>query len=158
MSASLDIILQEILFGCFSTVLNVLKILIPLMIIIELLSVYHVMEKLAKALSGATKLLGMTPPAILPLLVATVMGVTYGAGTLIEMNKKDPLPRKDFLLIAIFFFVCHGIIETTMIWGTAGANVLAVSFGRLFFAVIITMIAARLPFLWENSFAIRKRR
>jgi hypothetical protein len=106
------------------------------------------MEKMARALSWLTNLLGLTPPAILPLLVATIMGVTYGTGTLIEMNKKDPLPRKDFLLIAMFFFICHGIIETTMIWGSVGANVLFISVGRLLFAAVMTMIAARLPFLW----------
>ncbi len=150
MSASLSAILNEIVTGCFATFFNVLKILVPLMIVIELLSVYRIMEKLAKLLSSATKTLGMTPPAILPLIVATVMGVTYGAGTLIEMNKKDPLPRKDFVLIAIFFFICHGIIETTMIWGSAGADIIFISFGRLTIAAAVTIIAARLPFLWKR--------
>ena len=151
MTASASEILREILFGCGHTILNLLRILIPLMIVIELLTVYKIMEKMARALSWVTTLLGMTPLAILPLIVATIMGVTYGTGTLIEMNKRDPLPRKDFLLIAIFFFICHGIIETTMIWGSVGANVLFISAGRLLFAVIITMIAARLPFLWEQK-------
>jgi hypothetical protein len=74
------------------------------------------------------------------------MGVTYGAGTLMEMNEKEPLEKKDFILIAIFFFICHGIIETTAIWGTVGANVIIISAGRLMLAGAITMAAARLPF------------
>lgn len=145
MLAPASTILNEILEGCISTVFNVLKVLIPLMIVIEILQVYNVIGKLAEKLGGATKTLGMTPAAILPLIVATVMGVTYGAGTLMEMNKVNPLSRKDFILIAVFFFICHGIIETTAIWGAAGANVLVISVGRLIIAIVITMIVARLP-------------
>jgi len=104
-----------------------------------------VMEKLAAKLSGFTNILGMSSNAILPLIVATVMGVTYGAGTLIEMNKTNPIPRKDFILIALFFFICHGIIETTAIWGAAGANIFVISAGRLLIAVTVTAVAARLP-------------
>lgn len=152
MTASWSVIINEFLTGSFSTVISVLKVLIPLMILIEFLQVFHVMEKLSKKLSAVTKVLGLSPPAILPLLVATVMGVTYGAGTLIEMNKKDPLPRKDFILIAVFFFICHGIIETTAIWATVGANAFMISVGRLAIAGIFTMIIARLPIFGEPKY------
>lgn len=145
MSAPFITIFNEIISGCLSTVINVLKVLIPLMIFIEFLNAYNVMEKLSKKLIAVTKILGMSPRAILPLLVATVMGITYGTGTLMEMNKKDPLGRKDFLLIAVFYFICHGIFETTAIWATAGANVIVISAGRLLTAAIFTMVAARLP-------------
>lgn len=145
MLASASTIIHEIIHGSLNTVFNVLKILIPLMIAIEILQVYKIMEKLAKKLAGITKVLGMSPPAILPLIVATVMGVTYGAGTLMEMNKVNPIPRKDFILIGIFFFICHGIIETTAIWSVAGANILVISVGRLLIAIIITIIVSRLP-------------
>lgn len=153
MTASFSEIFIEIVTGSISIILNVLKVLIPLMIFIEFLHVYHVMEKLSAKLKGVSRLLGITPPAILPLLVATIMGVTYGAGTLIEMNERDPLPRKDFILIAVFFFICHGIIETTAIWANAGANVFVISLGRLGFAVLFTMIMARLPFsrIWGKG-------
>jgi hypothetical protein len=152
MTAPWPVIINEIFLGSFSTVINVLKVLVPLMIIIEFFHVFRVMEKLSKKLSAVTKVLGLSPPAILPLLVATVMGVTYGAGTLIEMNEKDPLPKKDFILIAVFFFICHGIIETTAIWGTAGANILVISVGRLIFAGVFTMVIARLPIFGEPEY------
>jgi len=145
MTAPASVIINEILLGCMHTLFNVSKVLIPLMIIIEILRVYNVMEKLAAKLSGFTNILGMSSNAILPLIVATVMGVTYGAGTLIEMNKTNPIPRKDFILIALFFFICHGIIETTAIWGAAGANIFVISAGRLLIAVTVTAVAARLP-------------
>ena len=114
------------------------------MIIIEILQVYNVMQKLSKKLASITKLLGMSPPAILPLLVAIVMGVTYGAGTLMEMNKVNPIP-KGLCFNCCILFICHGIIETSAIWAAAGANLIIISVGRLVYAFIVTMIVGRLP-------------
>lgn len=145
MSASADIILHEIFFGCIATALNMLKILIPLMIIVEILMVYNIMEKVADKLQFLAGALGMQKQSIFPLLVGVVMGVTYGAGTLIEINRRTPIPKTDFALIGIFMFLCHGIIETAFIFGVAGANILAVTVGRLAIAFIVTAAAARLP-------------
>ena len=145
MSASAGVILQEIFFGGIATALNMLKILIPLMIIVEILMVYNVMEKVADKLQFLSGALGMQKQSIFPLLVGVVMGVTYGAGTLIEINRKTPIPKKDYVLIGIFMFICHGIIETGFIFGVAGANILAITVGRLAIAFIVTAAAARLP-------------
>lgn len=145
MSASTDIILHEIFFGCIATALNMLKILIPLMIIVEILMVYNIMEKVADKLQFLAGALGMQKQSIFPLLVGVVMGVTYGAGTLIEINRRTPIPKKDYALIGIFMFLCHGIIETAFLFGVAGANILAVTVGRLVIAFIVTAAAARLP-------------
>ena len=89
----------------------------------------------------------MNPPAILPLRHCN--GVTYGAGTLI--NEQNPIPKKDYALIAVFFFICHGIIETSAIWAAAGANLIVISVVRLAYAFIVTMIAARLPIFYNHK-------
>ena len=145
MSASAGVILHEIFLGCIATALNMLKILIPLMIIVEILMVYNVMEKVADKLQFLAGALGLQKQSVFPLLVGVVMGVTYGAGTLIEINRKTPIPKKDYALIGIFIFICHGIIETGFIFGMAGANILAITLGRLAIAFIVTAAAARLP-------------
>ncbi len=147
MSASFDVIALEIVRGGFNTFLSVLKVLIPLMIVIEFLHVYKIMERLSQKMGFISNILGISNKGVLPLLIATIMGVTYGAGTLIEMNERDPLDRRDFLLISVFFVICHGIIETTAIWANAGANVFVISIGRLLYATIITAVFARLPYV-----------
>lgn len=146
MSASWDVIGMEILTGCISTTINLLKVLVPLMIIVELLMVYKLVEKMAVKMNWIGKLLGIGKNAILPLLVGIIMGVTYGAGTLVEMNKVDPLTKRDFALIGIFMFCCHGILEATFLFGMAGANVFFICVLRLLIATAVTMIAARLPY------------
>lgn len=145
MSASAGVILQEIFFGSIATALSMLKILIPLMIIVEILMVYNVMEKVADRLQFIAGALGLQKQSVFPLLVGVVMGVTYGAGTLIEINRKTPIPKKDYALIGIFLFICHGIIETSFIFGVAGANILVITAGRLVIAFLATAAAARLP-------------
>lgn len=145
MSASANVIFNEIFFGALSTIFNLLKVIVPLMIIIELLMVYHVVEKLATKLEGMGKIMGMSKNAILPLLVGLIMGVSYGAGTLIEINSHTPLSKKDFALVGVFMFCCHGIIETAFLFGMAGASIWFVTIVRLLIAFVVTIIAARLP-------------
>jgi len=92
------------------------------------------------------KPMGMSRDAIFPLLVGTVMGVTYGAGTLMELNERKPLSKKDFALIGVFMYLCHGIIETGFLFGINGAHVFVVVVVRLLIAFFVTCIAARLPY------------
>lgn len=146
MSAGWDIIAMEILRGSLSTVVNLLKVLIPLMIIIELLMTYKVIEKLAVKLEILGKVMGMKKEAVFPLLVGIVMGVTYGAGTLIEINKKTPLSKRDFMLIGVFMYMCHGIIETGLLFGVAGASVIVVTLVRLLLAFVVTVILSKTPY------------
>lgn len=147
MSADWGIILHEIIFGIISTIFNLLKVLIPLMIIVELLMVYKVLEKLSAKLEFLSSIMGMKKESIFPLLVGVVMGVTYGAGTLIEINKQTPISKKDYALIGIFIFLCHGMIETGFLFAVNGASVIVVTVGRLLIAFLVTVIAARLPMI-----------
>jgi hypothetical protein len=115
------------------------------MIVIELLLVFKIAEKLAAKLGWFCRVIGISKDALLPLLVGLLMGVTYGAGTLMELNKRRPLSKRDFALICVFLYSCHGIIETTILFGIVGANVFFVSVLRLLIAVGVTAVASRLP-------------
>ena len=146
MSESWSYIFYEMYTGCFTTILNLLKVLVPLMIIIELLIQYDVLEKLSRKLEFLGRPMGISKDAIFPLLVGVVMGVTYGAGTIMELNQRKPLSKRDFALIGVFMYLCHGVIETGFLFGINGANVFVVVVVRLLIAFFITCIAARLPY------------
>lgn len=141
-------ILLEILTGSLGIVVSLLKVLIPLMIFVEILMAFHVMEKLTQKLSFLSRVLGIQSQSLFPLLVGVVMGITYGAGTLIEINQRTPIPRRDLVLIAVFLFICHALIEAAMIYTVAGANVWMVSLGRLLLAFLVTMAVGR---LWRTE-------
>lgn len=146
MNPTFQIIISEMFTGSVSIVFSLLKVLIPLMITVEILMAYRLVEKLATKLEGLAKVLGISKNAIFPLLVGVLMGVTYGAGTIIEINKRMPLSKKDMALSAIFMYLCHAIIEAGFLFYVAGANVLIITVGRLLVAFVVTMFAARLPY------------
>ena len=141
-------IVLEILTGSFAMITGLPKVLIPLMIFVEILMVFRVMEKLTQKLSFLSRILGIQDQSLFPLLVGLVMGITYGAGTLIEINQRTPIPRRDLVLIAVFLFLCHAVVEAAMIYTVAGANVWFVSLGRLMLAFLVTMAFAR---LWKPA-------
>jgi hypothetical protein len=143
MNASFQEIGHEMFYGSVSLVVSILRILIPVMIIVELLLAYKVIDRIAPRLTWLTKLLGVSKEALLPMLVGLFIGVTYSAGTLMEINKQRPLSKKDFTLIAIFLFACHGVIETTFLLVNAGASLIFVCLIRLLIAMLITAVAAR---------------
>lgn len=136
---------KDILFGSLTIIMNFLKILIPLMIIVEILVTYKVIERMSNKLQFLSNALKIQKQSIFPLLIGLFMGITYGAGTLIEINDRTPISKKDFILIGVFLFICHSLIETTLIFSVVGANVWVISIGRLLLAFVITFIAARIP-------------
>jgi hypothetical protein len=146
-SAPWDVILREIGTGCLTTIWNVFRIIVPLMLLIEILLAYKLIERMAGRLGFLARVLGVSRDALLPLFVGLLMGVSYGAGALIEINSRTPLSKRDFVLIAVFLYSCHGIIETTLIFAAAGASPLFVCVFRLLLAVLVTMVAARLPWM-----------
>jgi hypothetical protein len=135
------------LTGSLMTAFSLMKIIVPLMVVIEIMLAYGLAHRLSLRLGWLASLLGITKDALLPLIVGVLMGVTYGAGTLIEINSRTPLSKKDLALIAVFFYCCHGIIETSLLFSMAGANLLFISLLRLLIAVAVTMAAARLPWM-----------
>lgn len=147
MSASFEFIVREMVTGSLNTMFNLLKVLVPLMIVIQLLMTYGIIEKFAAKLEGLSRLMGISKNAMFPLLVGFVMGVSYGAGTLLELNKTNPLSKRDMALVGIFIFLCHGIIEAGLLFGVAGASVWVLTLGRASIALIVTIVLARTPFI-----------
>ena len=146
-----DVILSEIGWGALNTTLNLLKVLIPVMIAIELMLAYRVIEAMAKKMGFFCRILGIGNEALLPLLVGLFFGVAYGAGALVELNRIRPLPPRDMLLLGVFLFSCHGIIETTYLYAIAGADVIFLSVVRFGIAIGVTAAAARLLRLKKGS-------
>jgi len=146
----LNTLLFELGFGVIMMVLTILRVLVPMMIVIELMFVYNIVEILAKKLSPVCRLFAISKDALIPLLVGFLLGITYGAGAIMEINNKKPLSKRDLWLLGVFLYSCHGIIETTYLFAVAGGSAVFISGVRLLIAVIVTAVMARLPFPREN--------
>jgi hypothetical protein len=141
--------LSDMLTGGISVAWSLARVIVPLMVVIEFMLAYRLVERFAPKLGWLRRVLGISPDALLPLLVGLFMGVTYGAGTIMEINRRKPMSSRDFRLIGIFLYACHGVIETTVLFAVAGGSVFFVCVLRIAVAVAITAAAARLPLLKE---------
>lgn len=137
-------IVKEIFFGCLGVVISMAKVIIPIMVLIELLTVFKVMEKITNFLKPAASFLGISKNAVFPMVVGILAGVTFGAGTLLDAAREYKLPKRDIFLLGVFFASFHGAIETTFIFAAVGANVWLIFFPRLIFAFVSIIIASRI--------------
>ena len=145
LSLSFDwgVILPEMGLGALRTAITISSVVLPLMIVIEIMLVYRIVHLLAKKLSPLCRLLGIGQDALLPLLVGLLLGVSYGAGAIVELNRMKPLPHNDLKLLGVFLFSCHGIIETSYLFALTGGNILFVCVLRLAIAITVTALASR---------------
>jgi hypothetical protein len=72
------------------------------------------------------------------LLVGIFLGITYGAGVLI--NETNNLSKNDIFFIATFLMICHAIIEDTLLFVIFGADFTMVVTIRVVWAIAITYI------------------
>jgi hypothetical protein len=141
----LSVLLPELGLGVLKLMLMLVRVLIPMMIVIEIMFVFNVVEIIAKKLKPVCRLFGIGQNALIPLLVGFLLGITYGAGAIIELNKKNPLSQRDLWMLGVFLFSCHGIIEATYLFAIVGGNALIMAGVRLLIAIAVTALFARLP-------------
>lgn len=76
--------------------------------------------------------------------IGVILGITYGAGILINEYEKNTLSKKDILFIGTFLMICHAIIEDTLLFVIFGANPWIIVSMRLVFAFIFSVIMVKL--------------
>ncbi|WP_252187871.1 nucleoside recognition domain-containing protein [Anaeromonas frigoriresistens] len=127
----------------FSSILTISKVIIPLMIAMEFLKEYKIIDKLSNLLSPLSRLLGMSKKTIFPLVVGLTLGLAYGAGVIIQIAKEGKLSKKDLYLLLIFLVACHSVIEDTLLFVAMGANGWLLLSFRIVVALILTILASK---------------
>ncbi|HHY04145.1 MAG TPA: nucleoside recognition protein [Thermoanaerobacterales bacterium] len=140
----LTIILKEALLGSFSSIKNIIMIVIPIMIAMEILKDSGIFEKIADLFSPLVKIFGMKKESGFPLVIGILIGISYGAGVIFETAKQENLPERDLYLLTYFLVACHAIIEDTAIFTAIGANGALLLITRLFVASLFTFLASRI--------------
>lgn len=125
-------------------IIQIAVIVIPLMIGIQILKDLKALPFLAKGLMPFTRLLGVSDKTGVTLMAGLIFGIAFGAGVMIQAAKEDNLSKKDLYLISIFLVACHAVIEDTLLFVPLGINVLPLLFIRLFLAILITALTAKI--------------
>ncbi len=136
--------LKESLTGSMNSVITMAKIIIPLMIVMEILKDFKILDKLTKKLQPIAKFFDISNDAIFPLLIGMSFGLSYGAGVIIESTEENNLSKKDLYTLMIFLVACHAVVEDTLLFAVIGANLWLLLGLRLGVAVVIAIFASKI--------------
>lgn len=128
------------LFGSLKSVGKIAMIVIPIMVFIEVLKAYSVLEKIYFVIEPLLKLFRLPREAALPLMAGLIFGITFGAGLIIQAVREGHLSGKDIVVVNVFLALCHSLIEDTFLFVALGASAVTLISVRLIFALIITFI------------------
>ncbi|GGE36505.1 putative membrane protein YvoD [Pullulanibacillus camelliae] len=126
-------------------------IVIPLMVIIQVLKDLQWMAVFAKWMTPVTRFLGISPKGSTTLASGLILGLTYGAGVMIQAVKDDDLDRRSLYLAFIFLVGCHAVVEDTIIFAPLGISLWPLLCLRLCVAIFMTWLVGM---VWR--IAVRK--
>lgn len=137
-------IIQEGLIGSVLTIWNMVYIIVPLMIGLEIAKHYKWVEKATAFTAPFLKKIGLGYNGTFPLLIGIFFGITYGSGVMIDTVNQGEIDKKDISTILVFLVICHAIIEDTFILWSIGSDFFILFFGRILGAIFITGLYSKL--------------
>ena len=133
-------VLKEGLFGGLGIIKTLAVIIIPLMILLQIMTDYHWLEKLSTKTKWLTDFLGVSKDALIPFLIGIFAGISYGAGAIIFAKEKYSLEKKDITLVMCFLLPFHAVPEMTLVFWIIGVNPVLTVVTRLTVAVTGTLL------------------
>jgi hypothetical protein len=131
--------------------LTIFFIISALIIFLRILKKLGVENLLHTLLSPVLKLLNITKDASNITITGITLGLSYGAGLLISEVKSGNISKKDVLLSISFLSLAHSLIEDTLLILLLGADVLAILWMRIIFAVIIIALLSKYISIRQSS-------
>ncbi|MBU7594643.1 nucleoside recognition domain-containing protein [Metabacillus halosaccharovorans] len=139
--------LEKALLG----IVQLALIVIPLMVIIQYLKDYGILNVFTRWMAPVTRMLGMKENTSMTLVAGLTIGLAYGAGVMIQAVKEDGVSYKDLTLAFIFLVSCHAVVEDTLIFIPLGIPVWPLLVIRLSVAIILTMTVAAIWRKFETA-------
>ena len=136
-------ILKEAAVGSFLSVRQIAIIVIPLMLFMEILKDLGALDSIARLLSPIVKVYDMKEEAGFPLVIGIVIGLSYGAGVILQSAKQDELSQRDLYLLTYFLVAAHAVFEDTAIFMALGVNGIWLLTTRILVAALFTYAASR---------------
>lgn len=150
-------IILECFKGISSTLFQMIIIIIPLMIILEVGKYYNIVDYIARKIYPFFSKIGLSKKASFPLSIGIVFGITYGSGVMFDYFNEGEITKEDVSIIILFLIICHALIEDTLLFWTVGGNFWLLSFGRIFLALLVVYLYNKIilkkgiVWRWENG-------
>jgi hypothetical protein len=121
-------------------VFKLLAILLSLMVVIEAMKAYALVEKIQKWLAPLLKLLGLGPQTGLLWLVGVLFGVAFGGAIIKEEFEGGYLTSEDLERLHISIGINHSVIEDPIIFMLLGLHLFWLVVPRLVASVVAVYV------------------
>ncbi len=129
----------------FATIFFIIAGLMSLLRILRWLGIEQLMHWL---LSPLLRVLAISKEASNVTIIGITLGLSFGAGLLIDEARSGRISKRDIVLTICFLGLAHSLIEDTLLILLLGADLNAILWARLLFAIVVISIIAR---LWKPA-------
>jgi hypothetical protein len=85
------------------------------------------------------------------IVAGLILGITYGAGILINEAKSGALSKRDIFFVGTFLMICHSIIEDTLLFVIFGANFWVIVGIRIIYAIVFSYLIIKVKASLEQT-------
>ena len=115
---------------------KMLIIILTLMVILEILKSYSVIDRLVRAISPVLKIFGLSKRTGFLWLTAAIFGLTYGAAVIVEEVKEGNLSKDELECLHISIGINHAVIEDAALFLSMGIGLFWLYIPRLAAAIV----------------------
>lgn len=133
-------------------------VIAALMALLRLLRALGIERLMHALLAPVLKLIGIGREAANVTIIGITLGISFGAGLLIREARAGHLSRRDIFLTMGFLGLCHSLIEDTLLILLLGADLSAILWARLAFALLVIGLLARIRALQPGGNEASARR
>ncbi|MBA4537558.1 hypothetical protein H1Z61_10545 [Bacillus aquiflavi] len=134
-------------------ILQLVIIVMPMMVVIQILKDLKWLAVFSKWVSPFTRALGMKENTSTTMAAGLLFGLAYGAGVMIQAVKEDGVEKKDLTLAFIFLVACHAVVEDTLIFVPLGIPVIPLLLIRVITAILLTLVVA---LIWKRTDLVKR--
>ncbi len=129
--------LNSLIFGSISSAIALtIKIIVLITILIFIMDFIKTRKFILESQKNVSK--GFS------ILVGIFLGITYGAGILINEVKSGNISKEDLFYIGTFLMICHAIIEDTLLFVIFGADFTMVLAIRTIAAIVLSYLLLKM--------------
>ncbi|MGC6390366.1 MAG: nucleoside recognition domain-containing protein [Alphaproteobacteria bacterium] len=119
----------------------VIAVLLCLLALLRAVKIEHVIHQF---MGPFLRMMNISNKASHIAVIGVTLGVGFGGGILIKEVDSQKIDKKDVFGVLIFVGLLHSIFEDTAVAMLIGPNLWVILFGRIFLAVLVTILLTQL--------------
>ena len=119
---------------------KILVIIVTLMIILEIMKSYHMIDRIVLVMAPVLKILGLGKQTGFLWLTAAAFGLTYGAAVIVEEIKEGALSTDELERLHVSIGINHAMIEDPLLFLSLGLGLFWMCVPRLIAAIVAVQL------------------